>query len=1033
MKISTHQLSQVSSFSNYSKIQSRDIMKEKVHRFLNLFFLILLLVAIDFHSKAQTTLLQESFETDGEGTRYTSNTYEYCTSFTQPDYFLRTNTNPVSISGCTVGFGGSLSNLQGSYFWAGEDIQSNYPSAPPNRAAGDITFNSFSISGYSSLQVSLYLATASNNNARWESADSINIKISIGGGSFFTVGRFMGDNAFGGNLRIDSNLDGVIDGSDPSTICDTDVFTKYTFNIPNTGSSLQLKIDFDQFGGTEESAIDLIEIVGTYTATPTIATTGTLSAFTSCSGAPSTSQNFSVSATNLTNNLVVTAPTGFEVSLSSGSGYNSSVSLTPSSGTVSSTTIYVRLTSSASGSPSGNVVCSSTGATNQNISASGTVSLVTLSASSQTNVACFGGNTGAASVNAASGGTPAYFYNWTPGNPTGDGTVSVTGLTAGTWTVVVTDANSCVANQTFNITAPTAISVTPSSQTNVSCFGGANGAASINTPTGGAGGFSYNWTPGNPTGDGTVSVTGLSAGTWTCTVTDANSCTATRTFNITAPTALSVTPSSQTNLACFGGNSGAASINTASGGAGGFSYNWTPGNPTGDGTISVTGLIAGTWTCTVTDANSCTAAQTFNVTQPSALSVTPSSQTNIACFGGNSGAASINTASGGAGGYAYNWTPGNPTGDGTVSVTGLTAGSWTCTVTDANSCTATQTFNITQPTALSVTPASQTNVSCFGAANGAASINTPTGGAGGYLYNWTPGNPTGDGTVSVTGLSATTYTVTVTDANSCTATQTFNITAPTAFSVSAASQTNIACNGGANGAATINTPTGGAGGYVYDWTPGNPTGDGTVSVTGLSAATYTVTVTDANSCTATQTFNITEPDLLAVVNTSQINECIGGSNGTATVSVTGGTTAYTYSWSPSGGSASTGTGLSAGNYTVTVTDANACSTAQTFTIITTTEFTYTGNSPDDWLDEGNWSPCYPGTTIASGSTVIVSPGSNLVIPTGTSILNNGTVLNNGTITINGGTFNNEGSYIGDGAYTGGVFVNPVGGTVNPGE
>jgi hypothetical protein len=142
----------------------------------------------------------------------------------------------------------------------------------------------------------------------------------------------MGDNAFGGNLRIDSNLDGVIDGSDPSTICDTDVFTKYTFNIPNTGSSLQLKIDFDQFGGTEESAIDLIEIVGTYTATPTIATTGTLSAFTSCSGAPSTSQNFSVSATNLTNNLVVTAPTGFEVSLSSGSGYNSSVSLTPSSG-----------------------------------------------------------------------------------------------------------------------------------------------------------------------------------------------------------------------------------------------------------------------------------------------------------------------------------------------------------------------------------------------------------------------------------------------------------------------------------------------------------------------------------------------------------------------------------------------------------------------------------------------------------------------------------------------------------------------------
>jgi hypothetical protein len=740
-----------------------------------------------------------------------------------------------------------------------------------------------------------------------------------------------------------------------------------------------------------------------------------------------------VSGAGLSANLVVTAPTGFEVSLSSGSGYNSSVSLTPSSGTVSSTTIYVRLTSSASGSPSGNVVCSSTGATSQSVSASGTVSTVSLSASSQTNVACFGGNTGAASVNAASGGTPTYAYNWTPGNPTGDGTVSVTGLTAGTWTCTVTDANSCTAAQTFTVTQPTALSVTPSSQTNVACFGGASGAASINTPTGGAGGYAYNWTPGNPTGDGTVSVTGLTAGSWTCTVTDANSCTAAQTFTVTQPTALSVTPSSQTNISCFGGANGAASINTPTGGAGGYAYNWTPGNPTGDGTVSVTGLSAGTWTCTVTDANSCTAAQTFTVTQPTALSFTPSSQTNISCFGGANGAASINTPTGGAGGYAYNWTPGNPTGDGTVSVTGLSAGTWTCTVTDANSCTAAQTFTVTQPTALSVTPSSQTNVACFGGASGAASINTPTGGAGGYAYNWTPGNPTGDGTVSVTGLTAGSWTCTVTDANSCTAAQTFTVTQPSAIIVSAASQTNIACNGGANGAASINTPSGGAGGYVYDWTPGNPTGDGTVSVTGLTATTYTVTVTDANSCEATQTFNITEPAQLSVASSSQVNECIGGSNGTATVSMTGGTTNYTYSWSPSGGSASTGTGLSAGNYTVTVTDANGCSTTQTFTILTTTEYTYTGNSPDDWLDEGNWSPCYPGTTIASGSTVIVSPGSNLVIPTGTTIINEGTLLNNGTLTISGGTFTNNGDYTGSGAYTGGVFVNPTGGTVNPGQ
>ncbi len=554
-----------------------------------------------------------------------------------------------------------------------------------------------------------------------------------------------------------------------------------------------------------------------------------------------------------------------------------------------------------------------------------------LTASSQTNVSCNGGSNGAASVNVATGGAGGYAYNWTPGNPTGDGTTSVTGLTAGTWTCTVTDANSCTATQTFTITQPTAITLTAASQTNIACNGGNTGAASVNAASGGAGGYTYNWTPGNPTGDGTVSVTGLTAGTWTCTVTDANSCTATRTFTITQPTALSVTAASQTNISCNGGSNGAASVNV-SGGAGGYTYNWTPGNPTGDGTASVTGLTTGTWTCTITDANSCTAAQTFTITQPTALALTASSQTNVACNGGSTGAASVNVATGGAGGYTYNWTPGNPTGDGTISVTGLTAGTWTCTVTDANSCTATRTFTITQPTAISVTAASQTNITCNGGSNGAASINVPTGGAGGYTYNWTPGNPTGDGTASVTGLTAGTWTCTVTDANSCTATQTFNITQPSAITLTAASQTNISCNGGSNGAASVNAASGGAGGYTYNWTPGNPTGDGTVSVTGLTAGTWTCTVTDANSCTATQTFNITQPTALTA-GTSQTNvSCNGGTNGTATVTPSGGAGSYTYSWAPAGGTGATASGLAAGNYTCTITDANTCQITRVFTL-----------------------------------------------------------------------------------------------------
>ncbi|CAN5873350.1 hypothetical protein BH11BAC7_BH11BAC7_16470 [soil metagenome] len=580
---------------------------------------------------------------------------------------------------------------------------------------------------------------------------------------------------------------------------------------------------------------------------------------------------------------------------------------------------------------------------------------ISVTASAQTNVACFGGSNGAVSINAATGGAGGFTYDWTPGNPAGDGTTSVTGLTAGAWTVTTTDANGCTATNAFTVTQPPAISVTASAQTNVACFGGNTGAASINAATGGAGGFTYNWTPGNPTGDGTTSVTGLTAGIWTVTTTDANGCTATNAFTLTQPPAISVTASAQTNVACFGGNTGAASINAATGGAGGFTYNWTPGNPAGDGTTSVTGLTAGTWTVTTTDANGCTATNAFTLTQPPAISVTASAQTNVACFGGNTGAASINAATGGAGGFTYNWTPGNPAGDGTTSVTGLTAGIWTVTTTDANGCTATNAFTVTQPPAISVTASAQTNVACFGGSNGAASINAATGGAGGFTYNWTPGNPAGDGTTSVTGLTAGTWTVTTTDANGCTATNAFTVTQPPAISVTASAQTNVACFGGSNGAASINAANGGAGGFTYNWTPGNPAGDGTTSVTGLTAGTWTVTTTDANGCTVTNAFTVTEPSTAIASTSSATSILCNGGNTTVTVAASGGTSPYT----------GEGTFTEVvGTYSYTVTDANGCLTTTSVTITEPTVLTSASSASAILCNGGNATV----TVTASGGT-----------------------------------------------------------------
>ena len=552
---------------------------------------------------------------------------------------------------------------------------------------------------------------------------------------------------------------------------------------------------------------------------------------------------------------------------------------------------------------------------------------VLASLASQTNVNCNGGANGAASVS-ASGGVGTYWFNWAPGNPTGQGSSNVSNLTAGTWTCTIGDFNGCTTTQTVNITQPPTLVVAYLSDSYVLCFGGNSGTAAVSV-SGGTGAYSYNWTPGNPPGDGTASVTGLTAGTWTCTVTDANGCVATRTFNITQPPPLSVNTVSQTNVLCNGAATGAATV-VAGGGLPAYTYNWTPGNPIGDGTATATSLTAGSWMCTVTDSRGCTNYRIFNITQPSAIVVTTLSQTNNTCNGGNNGAASINPPSGGVGPYSYNWSPGNPIGDGTTAVTGLTAGTWTCTVTDFNACIVTQTFNITQPIAITGS-IGHSDVSCFGGSNANAGLSVG-GGNPPYSYDWSPGNPTGDGTTSVSGLSAGTWSCTVTDANSCSATITVNITQPPMLVASASSQTNISCNGGSNGAASVSV-SGGTTSYSFNWTPGNPTGDGTSGVTGLTAGIWTCTVTDANACVATQTFNITAPSapLVATVTQTYVS-CFGGSDGSATASVSGGTPGYTYSWAPVGGTSATATGLTPNCHTVTVTDANGCVVTQTVCI-----------------------------------------------------------------------------------------------------
>ena len=516
-----------------------------------------------------------------------------------------------------------------------------------------------------------------------------------------------------------------------------------------------------------------------------------------------------------------------------------------------------------------------------------------------TDASCFGSSDGSVTL-AASGGTAPYqFVVNSQTNTTG----LFTGLSAGTYSVQAIDDTGCPATLQVAIGQPDSLQAIRLIDS-VSCYGLADGTATLDI-SGGSGPYAFSWSNGQAD---SVAI-GLAAGTYQLAVSDANACTFFYEFEVEQPAPLNLDVTTD-SVQCATAANGRA-IAMATGGTGGYSFDFGPGVLIGTTPNQAVGLLAGSYEVTVTDNNGCEAVSSYLVEEPAPLQAQLTAMDALCADSLNATVAAI--VSGGVGGYTYTWQDAsmNIVGN-TAGVANLLAGEYFLEVVDGNGCTLTGGIIAAEPAPLAynldVQPAS-----CPGVSDGSASLQL-SGGVPAYAYNW---SDIGAGPAVRNGLATGNYTVTVADLNGCSLEIQLEIESPQSLTIDFTTLP-TSCVGSADGQATA-LPSGGAGAYTYVWADGQ----NTAMATGLSAGPVSVIVTDGNGCQATGMAVIEGATALVPAVEGTDPACFAGSDGAASATAQGGTGDYSYIWS-NGLSGPLVTGLSAGAYFVTITDGNGC-------------------------------------------------------------------------------------------------------------
>lgn len=525
---------------------------------------------------------------------------------------------------------------------------------------------------------------------------------------------------------------------------------------------------------------------------------------------------------------------------------------------------------------------------------------------------CFGADDGTINLTVSGGTFPFYDFLWNSGVTTEDRI----NLSPGTYSVTVTDNNGCIANSSTLMTEPDSIELAYS-VTHVTCFEGNDGAIDL-TVLGGSPVFTYSWS----NGDGTQDLSGLDVGGYILQLTDGNFCSLPEPLTILVNQPEKVEADTIIIHCPVPGSSVAQVDVTPTGGTADYSLSfdngatmYTVGDYTNDLPVDASYMLI------IEDANGC-----LSDMYPFSIDTNVIAEDinfNL-CYYGTQSTEMVTVVP--AGGTAdYSISTDNAVNFGSVLDYDFNLNinsSYLIVVQDSKGCVS-ETYPISLPDILdlSVFVTSDYNgsdISCFGLSDGSVG-STVSGGTSPYNYSWSNSATS----ASVSGLSAGTYTLTLTDDNGCVITDNATLVNPPMLvaPVSITSDYNgedISCHGLGDGEATVSA-TGGTGAYTYNWTNGQTS----AVATGLSAGNYSVTVYDANLCSASNSVFLTEPDTINITAVITDVSCNGGNDGAIDITPTGGVMPYGYMWSNSATTEDINT-LPAGTYQVGLTDANGC-------------------------------------------------------------------------------------------------------------